>query len=152
MARVIAMLDEARCAGLQVRREGAELMVRGQAGRADQARDLLDLKPLVLAVLDHEDECRRHEGSEHLGQPADWRLAADGALVCSACHPATASSQEAEPTTPAEQPPAQPACSMCGSAGSCEGRLTTPDGGWVCLAAVADGVVRVGRGQGQPGR
>jgi hypothetical protein len=149
MARVIAMLDEARSAGLQVRRDGADLIVRGQAALGDQAGDLLTQKPLVLAVLDHEEECRGHEGSEHLGQPVDWRLGVDG-LVCCVCHPAA--SQEAEPTTPAEQPPAQPACSMCGSAGSCEGRLTTPDGGWVCLAAVADGVVRVGRGQGQPGR
>jgi len=36
-----------------------------------------------------------------------------------------------------------PTCSMCGSAGRCRGRLATPDGGWVCLAAVADGVRRV---------
>jgi hypothetical protein len=142
MARVIAMLDEARSAGLQVRREGADLIVRGQAGRADQARDLLDLKPLVLTVLDHEGECRGHEGSEHLGQPVDWRLAADGGLVCGACHPAAG--RESGQDAPAEQPRVQPACSMCGSAGICEGRLITPDGGWVCLAAVADGVVRNG--------
>jgi hypothetical protein len=140
MARVTAMLDEARSAGLQVLCDRADLIVRGQPSRADQARDLLDLKPLVLAVLDHEDECRGHEGSEHLGQPADWRLTANGELVCDACHPAA--SQEGQS---ADRPP----CSMCGSTGSCDGRLTTPDGGWVCLAAVADGVVRVG---GQPTR
>jgi hypothetical protein len=142
MARMIAMLDEARSAGLQVRREGAGLIVRGQAGLADQARELLDLKPLVLAVLDHEQDCRDHERSEHLGQAVDWRLAADGGLVCSACRPAAGDEDGAAAS--AGQATGQPACSMCGSAGSCEGRLTTADGGWVCLAAVADGVVRSG--------
>jgi hypothetical protein len=76
MARVIAMLDEARAAGLDVHRDGADLIVRGRAGLGQQARELLDRKPLMLAALDHEDECRGHEHSEHLDQPVD--LAAHG--------------------------------------------------------------------------
>ncbi len=150
MARVIAMLDEARSAGLRVRREGADLIVRARAGLGQQARELLDRKPLVLAALDHEEECRGHERSKHLGQPVDWRLTTDGGLVCCACRPAAG--EEGEPDAPASTPSGQPACSMCGTADPCEGRLSTPDGGWVCLAAVADGVVRVGRHQEQSKR
>ncbi len=34
-------------------------------------------------------------------------------------------------------------CRTCGSAGRCEGRLPTTDGGWVCRDALAAGLYRV---------
>jgi hypothetical protein len=146
MARVVAMLEQARVAGLDVHGDGEALVVRGPARLGRLARELLDHKPLVLAVLEHEDECRGHERSEHLGQHVDWRLTANGALVCDACHPASEGASGEGGTT------GRPACSLCGSTGRCQGRVVMPDGGWVCLAAVADGVLRNGRlhGSGRP--
>ena len=154
MARVIAMLREARAAGLEIHREGDALIVRGAEDLDGVARNLLSHKPLVLAALRHEEECRGHERAEHLDEPVDWRVVADGALVCCVCHPAAGQGDE-----PDERPPAtgmghaaeEPACSMCGSGGRCQGRLAMPDGGWVCLAAVADGVVRIAGRRPAPG-
>ena len=146
MARVIAMLREARAAGLEIHREGDALIVRGAEDLGGGARNLLSQKTAVLATLEREEECRSHERSVHLGEPVDWRQSADGALVCCACHPTLTADQDGH----ANVPPAGedgaatgPTCSMCGSAGRCRGRLAMPDGGWVCLAAIADGVLRV---------
>jgi hypothetical protein len=154
MARVIAMLEQARAAGLDVHRDGADLVVRGAARQEHLARDLLGHKALVLAAMEQEEKCREHERSEHLGQSVDWRLA-DYALVCCTCHQALIADQGGEPAEVSaagpvgeDQAAAAPACSMCGSAGRCQGRLAMLDGGWVCLAAVADGVLRNGRLRG----
>jgi hypothetical protein len=149
MARVVSLLEQARAAGLDVRRDGDDLVVRGPAVLGRLARELLSHKPLVLAVLEHEDECREHERSEHLGQHVDWRLTAEGALVCCVCHPASS----ADPRGAGGEggTTGRPPCVMCKSTGRCEGRVVMPDGGWVCLAAVADGVLRNGRLHG-PGR
>jgi hypothetical protein len=153
VARVIALLDEARAAGLDVRRNGHALIVRGQQGAGSAARDLLAHKALVVTVLEHEDECRGHERDRHDAAHVDWRLSDDGRLVCSACRP------ERLPADPdgvmravlaadqaaalADQKPAPAACPTCGSAGRCEDRLPTTDGGWVCRHAVAVGWFRV---------
>jgi hypothetical protein len=155
MARVTAMLVEAQTAGLDVHRDGSALVVRGPDDQWHQVCALLGHEPLVLAVLNHEEECRGHEHTEHLGQSVDWRLAG-GRLVSGACRPALIADKGGEPVdvpaaTGGNQPAAGPACPMCGSAGRCDGRIATPEGGWACLAAVADGLVRNGRhiGPGQ---
>jgi hypothetical protein len=87
MARVIALLQEARSAGLEVRRDREGLVIRGPATRDRQARELLAHKRLVLAVLEHEDECRGHERYTHHRRTVDWWCRLDEALVCSVCHP-----------------------------------------------------------------
>jgi hypothetical protein len=154
MARVIAMLREARAAGLQVRRDGDALIVRGPEDLGGIARNLLAIKPLVLAALQREDEYRGHELTSHGGQAIDWLHGAGGRLVCSTCQPPLIPDAEDEPTGVAEtvmaaadqaaaaagQPPAPRACPTCGSSGRCEDRLPTTDGGWVCRAAQAMGL------------
>jgi hypothetical protein len=87
MARVIAMLREARLAGLEVRRDGDALIVRGAEDLGGVARNLLSQKPLVLAALKHEDEYRGHELTCHEGESVDWQQGAGGRLICSTCQP-----------------------------------------------------------------
>ena len=87
MACVTLLLCEARAAGLIVRRDGEVLVVRGPADVGRMARELLTHKPLLLAVLDHERECRGHEVYAHRGGFVDWWQRADGGLVCAVCHP-----------------------------------------------------------------
>ncbi len=154
MARVIAMLREARAAGLEVHREGDALIVRGPEDLGGVARNLLTKKPLVLAALEHENEYRGHELTCHDGDAVDWQLGMNGRLVCSACQPPLMPKLDADPTgvvqavmEPAdqvmadgEQAPAPLACPTCGSTGRCEGRLPTTDGGWVCRAAQSMGL------------
>jgi hypothetical protein len=154
MARVIAMLREARGAGMEVRREGDALIVRGPEDLGGMARNLLVIKPLVLAALRHEDEYRSHELTCHEGEAMNWLQGAGGRLVCSTCEPLLIPEMDADPTgvvptvvgaadqatAAAEQAPAPRACPTCGSSGRCEGRLPTTDGGWVCQAAQAMGL------------
>lgn len=154
MARVIALLGEARAVSLEVRRDGDALIIRGRKDQGSLARDLLAHKALVLAALEQEDECRGHEGSQHDGAHLDWRLREDGRLVCSACQPERIPADpngvmraviaaENETAPAAAETPAPRACPTCGSTGRCEGRLSTADGGWVCRDAVAIGLFRV---------
>ncbi len=154
MARVIAMLREARRAGLEVRRQGDALIVRGPEDLGGVARNLLAQKPLVLAALRHEDEYRGHELTCHEGDSVDWQQGAGGRLVCSTCEPPLIPEMAADPTgvvrtvvaaadqttAAAEQAPAPPACPTCGSTGRCEGQLPTTDGGWVCRSAQSMGL------------
>jgi hypothetical protein len=153
MARVIAMLREARAAGLEVRCDGDALIVRGPEDLGGVARNLLAQKPLVLAALKYEDEYRGHELTCHEGEAADWRQGAGGHLVCLTCQPPlipdlddpssvvrTVMAAADQATAAADQPPAPRACPTCGSTGQCEGRLPTTDGGWVCRAAQALGL------------
>jgi hypothetical protein len=154
MARVIAMLREARAAGLDVRRDGDALIVRGPEDQGGLARNLLVIKPLVLAALQREDEYRGHELTCHEGDPADWWQGAGGRLLCATCQPPLIPDVDDDPTgavravmaaadqaiAAAERAPAPRTCSTCGSTGRCEGRLPTTDGGWVCRAAQAMGL------------
>jgi hypothetical protein len=151
------MLREARLVGLNVRREGHALIVRGQERQGGLARDILSHKALMLAALEREDEYRSHERAEHDDESVDWRQGEDGRLVCSVCQPPLIPELDADPTgvvravmaaadqaVPAiEATAALRACPTCGSTGRCEGRLPTADGGWVCRAALAMGLVRV---------
>ena len=143
------MLHEARAAGLRIRREGEALIVRGDEGQGNRARELLAHKPLVLEALEHEDEYRGHELSQHDGEHVDWREGSKGHLVCSSCEPplvqdsdldgvmqAVAASEEAAAASVADGQ-ASSACPTCGSTGRCEGRLATTGGGWVCRHALA---------------
>ena len=151
MARITALLGQARAAGLNVHRDGLALVVRGPEEQERLARELLSHKTLVLAVLDHEDACHEHERRQHGGQAVDWRLM-DGVLLCGACRPGQGGDPAGGPSGEGD-PVGAPACPMCRSAGRCEGRFPTVGGGWVCLAAVADGVLRNGRlRSGPPGR
>ena len=152
MARVIAMLREARQAGLDVHRDGDALIVRGPEDLGGMARNLLALKELVLAALQREDDYRGHELTTHEGEPADWRSGPGGRLACATCQPLLFPETDSDPTVAgraamtaadqaaAEQSPAPRACPTCGSSGRCEGRLPTTDGGWVCRAAQAMGL------------
>jgi hypothetical protein len=143
------MLREARAAGLQVRRDGHALIVRGPEDLGGMARNLLAHKALVLAALQHEDEYRGHELATHDGGSVDWQQGASGRLICSNCQPPLFS-VEGEPSGAersvmaaadrAGQPPVPRACPTCGSSGRCEGRLATTDGGWICRAAQAMGL------------
>ena len=155
MARIVAMLREARAAGLEVRREGDALIVRGPEDLGGMARNLLELKALVLTALQREDEYRGHELTYHEGEPADWRSGPGGRLICSTCQPVIPEMDHdpsgvvhkvmatADHTTDsAEQAPAQRDCPTCGSTSRCEGRLSTTDGGWVCRAAQAMGLLQ----------
>ncbi len=156
MARVVAMLRDARSAGLDVRREGDALVVRGPDDLGGLARNLLVHKPLVLAALKHENDYRSHKLTCHEGESVDWRQGAAGRLVCSTCQLPLIPDIDDDPTgavrtvmaavdramAAADQAPAPRACPTCGSSGRCEARLPTTDGGWVCRAAVAMGLFR----------
>lgn len=166
MARIVAMLRAARSAGLDVRRDGDALIVRGPDDLGGLARNLLGHKALVLAALEHEDEYRNHERIEHGGDAVDWRQDAGGRLVCSACEPPLVPEMAADPdgvlrAVMASEDRAAPAsgvtftsrsCPTCGSTGRCEGRLPTADGGWVCRGALEIGLVRVNGQHSTPGR
>jgi hypothetical protein len=54
MERVTAVITEARAAGLDVRAEADRLVIRGPRIQEHLARQLLDQKPRVLAVLEAE--------------------------------------------------------------------------------------------------
>jgi hypothetical protein len=49
--RVAAVLTDARAAGLEVRAEADRLIVRGPRAQANLAQQLLEQKPVVLALL-----------------------------------------------------------------------------------------------------
>ena len=152
MARVIAMLREARAAGLEVRREGDALVVRGPEDLGGMARGLFVIKPLVLVALQHEDEYRGHELASHEGESADWQSGPGGRLICATCQPLLLPEMDGDSTgagraimvaadqAASGEAPAPRACPTCGSTGRCEGRLPTTDGGWVCRAAQAMGL------------
>jgi hypothetical protein len=55
MERVTAVITEARAAGLDVRAEADRLVIRGPRTQERLARQLLDQKPQVLAVLESEE-------------------------------------------------------------------------------------------------
>jgi hypothetical protein len=60
----VSLLEEARAAGLEVRTEGDQLVVRGPKRLATLALRVLDHKPAILAIL------------EDVGEPIAWRMAA----------------------------------------------------------------------------
>lgn len=91
MASVTLLLQQARAAGLLIRRDGEALVVRGPADVDHLARELLTHKPLLLAMFDRERECRDHEVYAHRGRFVHWWQRADGGLVCAVCHPAPGS-------------------------------------------------------------
>lgn len=165
MARVIAMLREARAAGLDIRREGDALIARGSDDLGELARNLLGHKALVLAALEHEDRYRAHERTQHDGDAVDWQLGRDGRLVCSACEPplvprmadsdgvlqAVMAAEDQVAAAPDVTFTSQ-SCPTCGSSGRCEGRLPTTDGGWICRGALAAGLYRVNGQRSVAGR
>ncbi len=55
MERVTAVITEARAAGLDVRADADRLVIRGPRTQEHLARQLLDQKSQVLAVLEAED-------------------------------------------------------------------------------------------------
>ncbi len=62
------MLREARQTGLEVRRDGHALIVRGSDELGGLAREILSHKALVLAALERESEYRGHERAQHDGE------------------------------------------------------------------------------------
>jgi excisionase family DNA binding protein len=165
MARVIAMLREARAAGLVVRREGDALIVRGPEDLGSVARNLLAQKPLALAALPREDELRGHELSTHGGEYADWRSGGGGRVICATRQPSIPGIDDelsgvvgtvmaTADQAAAGQPPAPRACPTCGSSGRCEGRLPTAAGSavpprpWGCSRATG-GTCGCGCGRGR---
>jgi hypothetical protein len=88
---IIALLSVAYNAGLQVRMDGARLIVCGPKRLAALAQELLSQKAAIMAVLEEEcaeaEPCWARPGACYAcGTTRRWR-SVYGAVVCAKCHP-----------------------------------------------------------------